>query len=145
MTHDHEEAFTVADHVAVMRGGAIVQHGTPRGLVGAPGSRNGQVPRLCLGPGRRHGPGAHQRAFPSLGRAEAVALRRDSLRADGGPLTATVARVAPGLAEQRLGIILPDGAAVPAVAPNTVPLAVGETVGLSLVPGTAAVIGGGPA
>ncbi|MCB0872433.1 MAG: ABC transporter ATP-binding protein [Actinobacteria bacterium] len=145
VTHDHEEAFTVADHVAVMRGGAIVQHGTPREVWAAP--RDVDTARF-LGYASVLG-GTTARvltdAFPALGRSDAVALRRDSLRADGGPLGATVARVAPGLAEQRLAVTLSDGAEVPAVAPNTPPLDVGDAVGLSLVPGTAALIGGASA
>lgn len=36
VTHDHDEAFTVADEVALMRAGRIVQTGTPQDLWAAP-------------------------------------------------------------------------------------------------------------
>ena len=36
VTHDHDEAFTVADRVALMRAGSIVQLGTPAQLWAAP-------------------------------------------------------------------------------------------------------------
>ena len=36
VTHDHEEAFSLADEVAVLRDGVIVQSGTPRALYSAP-------------------------------------------------------------------------------------------------------------
>ncbi len=38
VTHDQEEGFAVADRVAVMRGGAVVQQGRPEELWAAPGS-----------------------------------------------------------------------------------------------------------
>jgi ABC-type sugar transport system ATPase subunit len=37
VTHDHEEAFLIADQMAVMRGGRVVQVGTPGELDSAPG------------------------------------------------------------------------------------------------------------
>ncbi|MGH9132412.1 MAG: ABC transporter ATP-binding protein, partial [Ilumatobacteraceae bacterium] len=65
VTHDQEEAFVLGDHVAVMRSGRIVQHGTPADLyrhptdrwiaefVGEanliPGVAAGQVARTVLG------------------------------------------------------------------------------------------------
>jgi iron(III) transport system ATP-binding protein len=39
VTHDHEEAFSVADRIALMREGAIVQEGTAEELYFAPASR----------------------------------------------------------------------------------------------------------
>jgi ABC-type Fe3+/spermidine/putrescine transport system ATPase subunit len=38
VTHDQEEAFAVADRVALMRGGEVVQIGTPQALYRQPGS-----------------------------------------------------------------------------------------------------------
>ena len=38
VTHDHAEAFTLADEVAVMQGGEIAQLASPETLVGAPAS-----------------------------------------------------------------------------------------------------------
>jgi len=39
VTHDRGEAFAIADRIAVMGGGRVVQHGTPRELHRAPNSR----------------------------------------------------------------------------------------------------------
>lgn len=39
VTHDHDEAFTVADRVAIMHGGHILQFGTPDELWNSPASR----------------------------------------------------------------------------------------------------------
>jgi iron(III) transport system ATP-binding protein len=39
VTHDQEEAFALADRVAVMHEGAVIQEGTPQAIYGAPASR----------------------------------------------------------------------------------------------------------
>lgn len=39
VTHDREEAFSLADRIALMRDGTVVQEGTPEELYFAPGSR----------------------------------------------------------------------------------------------------------
>jgi iron(III) transport system ATP-binding protein len=39
VTHDREEAFSVADRIALMRNGTVVQEGTPEELYRAPASR----------------------------------------------------------------------------------------------------------
>ncbi len=39
VTHDREEAFSLADRIAIMRDGAVVQEGTPEELYLAPASR----------------------------------------------------------------------------------------------------------
>ncbi len=39
VTHDREEAFSLADRIALMRDGTIVQEGTPEELYQAPTSR----------------------------------------------------------------------------------------------------------
>ena len=38
VTHDQEEALDISDHIAVMRQGAVMQVGTPRGIYGNPQS-----------------------------------------------------------------------------------------------------------
>ena len=56
VTHDHEEAFTVADRLAVMRAGRIVQQGDiAAGLAGAGRRGDGAVPRLRPGARGRAG------------------------------------------------------------------------------------------
>jgi ABC-type Fe3+/spermidine/putrescine transport system ATPase subunit len=39
VTHDREEAFSLADRIALMRDGTIIQEGTPEKLYQAPASR----------------------------------------------------------------------------------------------------------
>ncbi|EHN13019.1 ABC transporter related protein [Patulibacter medicamentivorans] len=39
VTHDQDEALSLADHVAVMDAGRIIQHGTPQEVYAAPASR----------------------------------------------------------------------------------------------------------
>jgi iron(III) transport system ATP-binding protein len=39
VTHDQEEAFSIADEVAVMQRGRIVQHGTPQAIYAQPATR----------------------------------------------------------------------------------------------------------
>ena len=54
VTHDHEEAFAVADRMALMRAGRLVQQGTPAEVWAAPGGRGGgRVPGLRHGARRR--------------------------------------------------------------------------------------------
>ena len=59
VTHDHVEAMTLADRIAVMRGGRVLQMGTPREIYDRPatsfvGSFLGS-PRMNLWPGRVDG------------------------------------------------------------------------------------------
>ena len=61
VTHDQEEAMTMADYIVVMNGGRIEQLGTPADLYEHP--RDGvrrQLPRR-LEPARRHGRGPRRR------------------------------------------------------------------------------------
>ena len=55
VTHDQDEALTMSDRVAVMRGGRVEQCGEPRELYEEPGDRvRGQLPRrLEPDPGAR--------------------------------------------------------------------------------------------
>ena len=39
VTHDREEAFSLADRIALMRDGRVVQEGTPEGIYGVPATR----------------------------------------------------------------------------------------------------------
>ena len=57
VTHDQEEAFAVADRLAVMRDGAVVQQGTTEEVWARTGRRrDGALPRLCPDPRGQGGP-----------------------------------------------------------------------------------------
>ena len=74
VTHDHEEAFAVADRIAVMRAGQIIQQGDLNEVWRAPADAGDRaLPRLR--PGRRGGrPRRGCRPVP-----RPVALRRSAL------------------------------------------------------------------
>ena len=133
VTHDQEEAFTVADRMALMRSGRVVQAGTVdevwRQPVDAEAARflgyatvlDGEPARLMLIAGA---------AEDTSG---AVALRRSALRADAdGPLVGTVvsARRTPDLV--RLTVDLDGVGVVHAVADPAGAAAVGRDVRLRL-------------
>lgn len=97
VTHDHEEAFAVADRMALMRGGGVVQEGAlsevwehpadaeAASFLGYPTVLDGEAARVVL-------------AAAGLDAGVQVALRRSALQvADEGPLTGTVlsSRVTP--------------------------------------------------
>jgi thiamine transport system ATP-binding protein len=133
VTHDHDEAFAVADRMAVMRDGRIVQAGTLEEVWSRPadgwtaaflgyatvlsGDSAGRL-RELVAPG--HG-------------GESVALRRSALRVDpGGPLTARVeeARVTPDQIRVQLDV---DGAgSLPGVADPGSDVRVGAQVRVSI-------------
>jgi thiamine transport system ATP-binding protein len=134
VTHDQEEAFTVADRMALMRAGRLVQTGTVeqvwREPVDAEAARflgyatvlDGAAARLVLSAaGAEHTTGG-------------VALRRSALRYDpDGPLVGTVisARRTPDLV--RLTVELEGVGVVHAVAePGSAAAAVGQHVRLRL-------------
>jgi thiamine transport system ATP-binding protein len=142
VTHDQEEAFAVADRMALMRQGAVVQSGTVeevwRRPVDAEAARFlGYATVLDGGPAR---------AVLAAGKGGAaggpVALRRSAVRVDpAGPLVGRVltARLTPGLARLTLdvaGVGTVDGVAAPGEAP-----AVGSTVRLVVDLTRAAVLG----
>jgi thiamine transport system ATP-binding protein len=85
VTHDHEEAFAVADRIAVMRAGRIVQQGAIAEVWRAPADPE---TALFLGYARVLEGEAASRLVPG---ARTVALRRSALRLDGsGALTGRV-------------------------------------------------------
>ncbi|MBJ7356945.1 ABC transporter ATP-binding protein [Nocardioides sp.] len=112
VTHDHEEAFAVADRIAVMRAGRIVQQGDIGEVWRAPVDAE---TALFLGYARVLDGEAAARVVPG---ATAVAIRRSALRLDEtGGLTGRVvsARVTP---EQVRLVVDVDGiGALDAVAP----------------------------
>jgi thiamine transport system ATP-binding protein len=135
VTHDHEEAFAVADRIAVLRSGRLVQAGTAAEvwrrpvdeetarflgyaavLAGDPAAR-----LLRVVDGSRHLSGG------------SVALRRSALRVDAnGPLSGSVVSVRSTPEQSRLVVDAGDLGRLDAVAPLDVPLRAGEPVRLSV-------------
>ena len=117
VTHDHEEAFALADRLAVMRDGRVVQSGAIDEVWREPVD---EETALFLGYARvlRGDAAARVLAAAGLEAAYAVALRRSALVVDpAGDVRATVesARVTP---EQVRLVVAVDGiGAVDAVAP----------------------------
>lgn len=134
VTHDHEEAFALADSLAVMRAGRVVQSGVIDEVWREPVD---EETALFLGYARvLHGDAAARLLSAAglvraPGPAAAVALRRSALVADpAGRVPATVesARVTP---EQVRLVVTADGlGTVDAVAPLGTPAAPGGTVTL---------------
>ena len=144
VTHDHEEAFTVADRMAVMRAGRLVQSGTLDQVWRHPVDA---ATAVFLGYATVvEGPAA-ARLAEAAGDADgwpAVALRRSALRVDpAGPLTATVhsARVTPE--QLRLGVHVDGVGDVEAVADPGADLRVGQQLRLSVDRSRLAVLASG--
>ncbi len=132
VTHDHEEAFALADRLAVMRAGRVVQSGRIDEVWRAPID---EETSLFLGYARvLHGDAARQvLSVAGLVAAPAVALRRSALVVDqAGSLTARVesARATP---EQVRLVVAVDGIGqLDAVAPLGSRVAPGDPVRLSV-------------
>ncbi len=130
VTHDHEEAFALADRLAVMRDGRVVQDGAIDEVWREPVD---EATALFLGYARvvRDGAAARVVAAAGLEPAYAVALRRSALVVDpSGPLVARVAsaRVTP---EQVRLVVTVDGVgSLDAVAPLGSRVAPGDEVSL---------------
>jgi thiamine transport system ATP-binding protein len=139
VTHDHEEAFAVADRLAVMRAGRVVQQGEIAEVWAAPADPE---TALFLGYARVLEGGAAGRllAAAGLAAAPAVAVRRSALVvADSGPLGGTVlsGRATPG--QVRLVVDVDGIGEVEAVARLGSPHGPGERVSLTVDPGRVAV------
>ena len=151
VTHDHDEAYAVADRLAVMREGRVVQEGTTAGVWSAPVDAatalflgytrvlDGEAARVLL----------DASDLPPAARAAgggdaAVALRRSALVVrDDAPLTGRVlaGRVTPdGL---RLRVEVPGLGEVDAVAGGTVPPPEGAVLRLAVDADRLAVLHGG--
>ncbi len=133
VTHDHEEAFAVADRMAVMRDGRLVQHGTLEEVWSHPA--DAWTARFLGYASVVDGPAAlHLRRLCEPDAAwTAVALRRSALRVAGdGPLRAVVreARLTPELMRLELDV---DGIGpLPGVADRGSDVPVGAEVRLGL-------------
>jgi thiamine transport system ATP-binding protein len=130
VTHDHEEAFALADRLAVMRGGRVVQHGAIDEVWREPVD---EETALFLGYARvlRDDPARRVLDAAALPPAYAVALRRSALVVDdAGSLHAVVesARVTPELV--RLVVRVEGVGTVDAVAPLGSRVAPGDEVSL---------------
>ena len=130
VTHDHEEAFALADRLAVMREGRVVQQGAIDEVWREPVD---EETALFLGYARVLRDEAARRVLDAaaLPPAYAVALRRSALVVDdGGPLRAVVesARVTPDVVRLVGGV---EGVGtVDAVAPLGARVALGDEVSL---------------
>ncbi len=133
VTHDHDEAFAVADRMAVMREGRIVQAGTLEEVWSRPvdGWTAAFLGYATVLTGDQ---AARLRELVAPGEPwESVALRRSALRVDpSGPLTARVeeARVTPDQIRLQLDV---DGAgSLPGVADPGSDVRVGARVRVSI-------------
>ncbi len=131
VTHDHEEAFTVADDLAVMRDGRIVQSGPIGDVWQAPADAG---TALFLGYARVLEGDAAERLLSAAGlpTAPAVAVRRSALAvADDGLIEGEVVtvRTTPGQVRLICRTVLGE---VDAVAPLDLRLAPGDDVRLSV-------------
>jgi thiamine transport system ATP-binding protein len=115
VTHDHEEAFAVADRIAVMRRGRIVQEGPIAEVWAAPAD-----PETAefLGYARVLQGDAARRLLPGAGPHDSVALRRSALTvADEGPLRGRVVSARATSVQVRLVVAVDGLGEVDAVAP----------------------------
>ena len=145
VTHDHEEAFTVADRLAVMRAGEVVQEGPIDQVWRAPAD-----PETALFLGYAHvlvdQAAAAVLAAAGRDRAPAVAIRRSALKVvESGPLTGSVrsSRITP---EQVRLVVDVDGVGVvDAVSPLDRHPGPGQRVELAVDPTRLALLGPSPA
>ena len=143
VTHDHEEAFTVADEMAVMRAGRIVQRGALSAVWRAPVDTDTALflgyARVLTGTGA-----ARVLAAAGLPTAPAVAVRRSALVATPSGGAALGGRVVSARAtpEQLRLVVEVDGIGeLDAVAALDAHLAPGDAVALRVEPTRVALVG----
>ena len=122
VTHDQDEAMILADRVVIMRGGEVVQSGTPRQLWEAPASR-WIAEFLDVGIPVESLPGVTDR--PSVIRREAVTL--------GGPISAEVTNVSFRSGNYVVQVITQDGVRLTVTTAHDPP-GHGDHVGLTIDP-----------
>ena len=143
VTHDHDEAFAVADRIAVMRTGRVVQTGTVeevwRHPADADTARFLGYAAVVTGPSvavlldADAGADAYAGADGVDHAPHALALRRSALQVDpAGRLTGTVRSARIGAELTRLLVDVAGVGTVAAVAGLSVPVAAGEPVRLRL-------------
>jgi thiamine transport system ATP-binding protein len=142
VTHDHEEAFAVADRLAVMRGGRIVQQGDIAEVWRAPADPE---TALFLGYARvlRGAAAATLLTAAGLPAAPAVAVRRSALAvAGGGPIGGTVVSGRATPEQIRLVVDVDGIGEADAVARLGTHPAPGDRVALTVDPSRLAAAGG---
>jgi len=139
VTHDHEEAFAVADRMALMRAGRVVQQGSPADVWAAPVDADA-ADFLGYAAVLDGAPAAAVLAAAGLERRGQVALRRSALRvAADGPLSGRVlaARATPEASRLVVDVAGVGELGAVAAAPAPGP---GEQVRLAVDPARLAVI-----
>ncbi len=141
MTHDHEEAFAVADRMALMRDGGLVQAGTPAEVWAAPADADaaGFLGYAAVLDGERAGVVL---AAAGVDRRGQVALRRSALRVTpDGALSGRVVSARATPEATRLVVDVTGVGQIGAVAGGTGPApGPGEEVRLSVDASRVAVI-----
>lgn len=138
VTHDHEEAFAIADDLVVMREGRVVQSG-PIGAVwrqpaDAWAARFLGYPTVLTGDAAKELVAALPEGIAHDWTA--VALRRSALQASrgvSGPLVGVVAATRATTDVLRLTVTVPRIGDVPAVAPSDSAMEIGDRVSLTPV------------
>ena len=140
VTHDHEEAFAVADRIAVLRAGRLVQEGDISEVWRAPAD---PATALFLGYARVLDGAPAARVLAAVGQGPAqVAVRRSALVLDtAGPLRGTVVAARATAVQVRLVVDLDGIGEMDAVASLDQHPAVGDTVRVSVDATRLAVIG----
>jgi len=132
VTHDHDEAFAVADRMALMRAGRLVQQGTLGEVWSAPA--DAEAARFLGYATVLEGDLAERLLEVAVAQpGKAIALRRSALRVQpGGPLSGVVteARVTPE--QTRLVVDVSGFGLLDAVADVPLVVPVGETVDLAV-------------
>ncbi|MFN8195532.1 MAG: ABC transporter ATP-binding protein [Nocardioidaceae bacterium] len=140
VTHDHEEAFTVADRMAVMREGRIVQEGAIADVWAGPADAD---TALFLGYATVLGGAAASRVLRAAGLAvaPAVAVRRSALTLhDDGVLEGVVESARATPEQVRLVVDVEGVGEVDAVAPLGAHAGPGDPVRLRVDPARLAVL-----
>jgi thiamine transport system ATP-binding protein len=146
VTHDHDEVWTVADRVAVMQGGRILQAGTLDEVWRFPVS--GEAALLLGYPtilrGRPAALLARAGDHPDPASVGALALRRSALRVDAaGPLAGRVLSATSTPDVVRLRVLVDDLGEMHAVAPHEADVRIDHEVRLAVDMGRTAVLPGG--
>ncbi|MGZ6787933.1 MAG: ABC transporter ATP-binding protein [Nocardioidaceae bacterium] len=135
VTHDQEEAFAVADRMALMRGGRVIAAGSLDEVWRAPVDAEAAAflgyATVLTGPAAACVLAAAGAEAPASGAA--LALRRSALRVTpAGPLTGTVVAARTTPERLRLTVDVEGVGEVHAVAPDGAGVAVGHQVCLSV-------------
>lgn len=146
VTHDHEEAFAVADRMAVMRAGRLVQEGPIGDVWAHPADPETAAflgyARVLTGAAARR---VMEAARAPAGDGLAVALRRSALRVSAdGPLTGVVVTSQLSPEQVRLTADVNGVGEVDAVAPLGEPVPPGAAVRLEVDPTRLALVPEGP-